>query len=46
MGLYHKRGWAAQIATYGSMWLAARLTPSAVHTRNDWLYKHDVVANG
>jgi salicylate hydroxylase len=43
MGLYHKQGAAAQLATYGPMWLAARLTPSFVHTRNDWLYAHDVV---
>jgi salicylate hydroxylase len=46
MGLYHKRGWGAQVATYGPMWLAAHLAPSVVHTRNDWLYKHDVVAGG
>jgi salicylate hydroxylase len=46
MGLYHKRGWAAQVATYGPMWLAAHLAPSIVHTRNDWLYMHDVVAGG
>jgi salicylate hydroxylase len=46
MGLYHKRGAAAQIATYGPMWLAAHLAPSVVHARNDWLYQHDVVAGG
>jgi salicylate hydroxylase len=46
MGLYHKRGWGAQVTTYGPMWLAAHLAPSVVHTRNDWLYKHDVVAGG
>jgi salicylate hydroxylase len=43
MGLYHKRGLSAQLATYAPMWLAANLTPSIVHTRNDWLYAHDVV---
>lgn len=42
MGLYHKRGLGAQLATYGPMWLAARAMPSFVHTRNDWLYGHDV----
>ena len=42
MGLYHKRGLGAQLATYGAMWLAARAMPSFVHTRNDWLYSHDV----
>ena len=46
MGLYHKRGWVAQLTTYGPMWLAAHLAPSVVHTRNDWLYSHDVVAGG
>jgi salicylate hydroxylase len=44
MGLYHKRGLPAQLATYGPMWLAARTMPSFVHTRNDWLYSHDVTA--
>jgi len=44
MGLYHKRGWAAQLTTYGPMWLAAHLAPSVVHSRNDWLYSHDVTA--
>lgn len=43
MGLYHKRSWPEQLATYGPMWLAARLAPQFVHTRNDWLYSHDVV---
>jgi salicylate hydroxylase len=42
--LYHKRGLAAQIATYAPMWLAANLAPSVVHTRQDWLYAHDVTA--
>jgi salicylate hydroxylase len=44
MGLYHKRGLPAQFATYGPVWLAARVMPSSVHTRNDWLYSHDVTA--
>ena len=44
MGLYHKRGFAAQLATYGPIWLAANMTPSIVHARQDWLYRHDVVA--
>lgn len=45
MGLYHKRGAIEQLATYGPMWLAARLAPSFVHARQDWVYSHDVVAN-
>jgi salicylate hydroxylase len=44
MGLYHKRGFGAQLSTYGPMWLAARAMPSFVHSRNDWLYSHDVTA--
>lgn len=44
MGLYHKRGLAAQLATYGPIWLAANFAPSVVRSRQDWLYAHDVVA--
>jgi salicylate hydroxylase len=44
MGLYHKQGLAAQLSTYGPMWLAARAMPSFVHSRNDWIYGYDVVA--
>lgn len=44
MGLYHKRSLPAQVATYGPVWLAAHAMPSFVHTRNDWLYSHDVTA--
>jgi len=46
MGLYHKRGAAARMSTYGAMWLAGRLAPSLVHASQDWLYAHDVVALG
>jgi len=42
-GLYHKRGPLAQLASYGPMWLAARLAPGVVHASQDWLYSHDVV---
>ena len=42
MGLYHKRTLITQLATYTPIWFAANLTPSVVHTRNDWLYAHDV----
>jgi len=45
MGLYHKRSLTGQLATYGPMWLAARMTPSVVHARQDWLYSHDVVTD-
>jgi salicylate hydroxylase len=43
-GLYHKRTLPSQLATYAPIWLAANLTPSLVHARQDWLYSHDVVA--
>ena len=42
MGIFHRRSPAAQIATYGPMWLAGRLTPQIVNSRMDWLYGHDV----
>lgn len=42
MGLYHKRGMLDQFATYAPMWLAARLTPGIIHSRQDWLYGVDV----
>lgn len=45
-GLYHKRGMAAQLTTYGPMWLAARLAPGAIYAQQDWLFTHDVVAGG
>lgn len=42
MGTFHKRSRSAQLATYGPMWLASRLSPSLVHRRMDWLYGHDM----
>lgn len=39
---FHKRGPAAQFATYGPMWLAGKIAPTAIHARQDWLYGHDV----
>lgn len=44
MGLFHKRTFLEQLTTYGPMWLAARLAPSFVNSRQDWLYAHDVTA--
>ena len=46
MGLFHKRTFVEQLTTYGPMWLAARLAPSLVNSRQDWLYSHDVTAPG
>jgi salicylate hydroxylase len=41
-GTFHKSGPAAQLATYGPMWLAGQIIPGVVHTRNDWLYAYDI----
>ena len=41
MGLFHKRSRAAQLATYGPMWMAGKLAPNIVHRRMDWLYGYD-----
>ena len=41
---FHKRSIPAQLATYGPMWLAGRVSPSIVHQRQDWLYGYDVTA--
>lgn len=39
---FHKRSIPAQLAAYGPMWLAGRLSSSLVYQRQDWLYKFDV----
>ena len=44
MKTFHIRSLAAQLSTYGPMWLAGRMFPSIVHRRMDWLYGHDVTA--
>ena len=41
MGLFHKQTRAAQLATYGSMWMAGKVVPNIVHRRMDWLYGYD-----
>lgn len=40
--LFHKGNPVTQLSTYGPMWLAGRMMRSFVHSRNDWLYSHDV----
>jgi len=42
MGLFHKQTPAAQLASYGPMWIAGKLVPNIVHKRMDWLYGFDV----
>lgn len=39
---FHKRTRLSQLATYGPMWLAGKIVPTAIHARQDWLYGHDV----
>lgn len=39
---FHKRTRLNQLGTYGRMWLAGKLVPTAIHARQDWLYGHDV----
>ena len=39
---FHKRNLPQQLATYGPMWLAGRITPSLVHKRQDDLYGYDI----
>ena len=41
MGLFHKQTLAAQLATYGPMWMAGKVAPNIVHKRMDWLYGFD-----
>lgn len=41
---FHKRSRLSQIATYGPMWLAGKMAPTAIHARQDRLYGHDVTA--
>tara|TARA_R110000787_G_scaffold14647_1_gene45024 strand:- start:5786 stop:6991 length:1206 start_codon:yes stop_codon:yes gene_type:complete len=42
--LFHRHNPVTQLATYGPMWLAGRAAPGFVHSRNDWIYGHDVTA--
>ncbi|MFC7290373.1 FAD-dependent oxidoreductase [Hirschia litorea] len=41
MALFHHGTHFSQLLNYGPMWLAARLAPSFVNSRQDWLYLHD-----
>lgn len=44
MKTFHKASRAAQLATYGPMWLAGHLAPSLIQRRMNWLYGYDVTA--
>lgn len=39
---FHKGALLGQLATYGPMWLAARLAPQVMSKPFEWLYGHDV----
>lgn len=44
--IFHKGSTLGQVAFYGPMALGARLFPGIVHARQDWVYRHDVTAQG
>ncbi len=46
MRTFHQRTTMGQLKTYGPMWLAGKVAPSAVHKRMDWLYGFDVTKDG
>ncbi len=40
--LFHRSNPVTQMSTYGPMWMAGRMMKGFIHSRNDWLYGHDV----
>ena len=40
--LFHRSNPITQLSTYGPMWMAGRMMKGFIHSRNDWLYGHDV----
>lgn len=40
--LFHRSNPVTQLSTYGPMWMAGRMMKGFIHSRNDWLYGHDV----
>jgi salicylate hydroxylase len=40
--LFHRSNPVTQMSTYGPMWVAGRMMKGFIHSRNDWLYGHDV----
>lgn len=43
-GVFHRSSMWSQLATYGPMWLADRIAPFIVRSRQDWIYGHDETA--
>ena len=44
MKIFHQKTRLGQIKTYGPMWLAGQVAPSIIHSRMNWLYGHELVA--
>ncbi len=42
LSLFHRRGTAAQVGTFGPMWLAGRIAPNTLLAPLDWIYGYDV----
>ena len=40
--LFHRSNPVTQLSAYGPMWMAGRMMRGFIHSRNDWLYGHDV----
>ena len=41
---FHQKTAIGRAVNYGPMWLAGRIAPNLLHSRQDWLYGHDVTA--
>ncbi|NNF16817.1 MAG: monooxygenase [Gammaproteobacteria bacterium] len=41
--IFHQRGGLKQLGVYGSMWLAGKMFPEYVHSRQDWIYGYDIL---
>ncbi|MEL6870006.1 MAG: FAD-dependent monooxygenase [Pseudomonadota bacterium] len=44
-GLFHRRHWLSQAATYAPMWIAGQIAPWAIRRQLSWLYEADVVTD-
>ena len=42
MKRFHLRSPITQLAAYGPLWMAGKVSPNIFHARQDWLYGHDV----
>ena len=44
MKRFHLRSPITQLAAYGPLWMAGKISPNIFHARQDWLYGHDVTS--